>query len=80
MNVKCNKCGYTANESEFPTGTDFFQNTYISGCPQCDNRQNPGDASLRMMPGMEHPFTYIRSEAESDDPLDKTLHNASEAS
>lgn len=48
MNIKCNKCGHIGPESEFPKGRDFFQNSYIAGCPKCDNRQSPGGASMRM--------------------------------
>lgn len=57
--VKCNKCEYVGDESEFPKGNDFFQNSYIRGCPKCDNRQNPGDASMRGFGG-ERPFVYVR--------------------
>lgn len=80
--IKCNKCGYIGDESEFPTGRDFFQNSFISHYPRtdCTNRQNPGDASMRMMPGVKHPFTYLRKPTTTLDPLAKTLHNASEAS
>lgn len=79
MKVKCNQCGYIGDEGEFPKGRDFFQFKYIAGCPKCDNRQNPGDASMRMMPGQKHPFEYVRQDA-PDDPLLKTLHQAQEAS
>ena len=79
MKVECNKCHYVGEESEFPKGADFFQKAYIKSCPKCDNRQNPGDASLRMMPGMEHPFKYIRN-ATPKTVLDKVLTEASEAS
>jgi hypothetical protein len=80
MKVRCNKCQHVGDESEFPKGRDFFQNRYVSGCPQCDNRQSPGDASMRMMPGVEHPFTYVRPELGASDAFTKTMHNASEAS
>jgi hypothetical protein len=80
MKVQCNRCGYVAEESEFPTGRDFFQKPYIKSCPKkCGNTQNPGDASLRMMPGMEHPFSYIRADV-SKTVRDKVFHEASEAS
>lgn len=55
MNTKCNKCGYVGAESEFPKGRDFFQKPYIAKCPKCDNRQSPGDASMRMFGG-KRPF------------------------
>lgn len=80
MKVKCNECGYIGDESEFPKGRDFFQSKYVAGCPKCNNRQSPGGASMRTMPGQGHPFEYIRSEAISDDPLVQILHNAAEAS
>ena len=80
--VKCNKCGYVGDASEFPKGRDFLQNTYIAACPQkCGNRQSPGGASLRMMPGQGHPFIFIdRPPPASSDVLDVTLHEAGEAS
>ena len=82
MNVKCNKCGYIGDESEFPTGRDFFQQPFIRACANkdCDNRQSPGDASMRMMPGIAHPFEYVRGQVVTDDPLTQVLHNAAEAS
>ena len=55
MKIKCNKCGHVGEEAEFPKGHDFFQNSYIAGCPKCDNRQSPGDASMRMFGG-QRPF------------------------
>lgn len=81
MLVKCVKCGHTAPYSEWPKGRDFFQNSYVARClnPDCDNRQNPGDASMRMMPGMEAPFVRVREDAPSD-PLAATLHRANEVS
>ena len=85
MNVKCNKCGQTAPESEFPHGRDFFQQSYISGCPKCDNRQSPGDASMRMFGG-PRPFEFVRElepEATGDrllDALPVVKHRANEAS
>lgn len=60
MNVKCNKCGYVGSESEFPKGNDFLQQAYIAACPKCDNRQSPGDASMRMFGG-QRPFEYVRT-------------------
>ena len=78
--VKCNKCGYIGNVSEFPRGRDFLQNSYIASCPRCDNRQSPGGASMRMFPGQEHPFVFVnRALPASSDPLDVTLHKAKEA-
>ena len=62
MNVKCNKCGHIAAESEFPKERDLFQKSYIASCPnpECDNRQTPGDASFRMFGG-KRPFEYVRA-------------------
>ena len=83
--VKCNKCGYVGQSSEFPKGNDFFQNTYISKCPKCDNGQSPGDASMRMFGG-ERPFIFLRGpEPEPQDSslqgmLPIVLHRADEAS
>lgn len=57
--VKCNKCGYVGDSSEFPKGRDFFQFVYVRACPKCDNTQNPGDASMRMFGG-KRPFEAIR--------------------
>lgn len=78
MNVKCNECGYIGHEDEFPHGRDFFQNPYISSCPKCDNRQNPGDASMRAFGG-KRPFEFVRETIETDDPLESTLIRASGA-
>ena len=78
MKVKCNKCGFVAEESEFPHGRDFFQNQFIRGCPKCDNHQSPGDASMRAFGG-ERPFVYIRDE-QPDDLVSAVLHSGSEAS
>lgn len=77
--VKCNKCGYVGQEDEFPKGRDFLQNRYIARCPQCDNRQTPGGASMRMMGG-ERPFVYMREDEPTGDSLDIVLHRADEAS
>lgn len=82
MKVKCNKCGYVGDESEFPKGRDFCQIQFIKSCPknECDNFQTPGDASMRMFPITKHPFEYVRKKLESKDPLAKTLYKAKEAS
>ena len=81
MKVQCNKCGVIADDSEFPKGRDFFQNRYIARCvnSDCDNRQTPGGASMRMMPGHEPPFSYVREEAPSD-PFERVFYQADEAS
>ena len=79
MKVKCNKCGFIGDESKFPKGRDFFQNSYVASCPNCDNRQSPGDASMRAFGG-ERPFEFVRESIETDDPLLVTLSRASEAS
>ena len=77
--IKCNKCGYIGDESEFPNGLDMFQRRYITSCPKkCGNRQSPGDASMRMFGG-KRPFEYTRPAAGADT-FDKVLHDASEAS
>ena len=55
MKIKCNKCGFTGESEEFRHGHDFFQKDFIAGCPNCDNRQSPGDASMRMFGG-KRPF------------------------
>jgi hypothetical protein len=84
VNVKCNKCGFIGPEGDFPKGRDFFQNNYVASCPKCDNRQSPGDASMRMFGG-ERPFSFIRdTEPEGGiellDNLDTIKHRANEAS
>jgi len=81
MNVKCNKCGYVGDESEFPKGRDFFQDSYIKSCPKrCGNGQSPGAASMRMTGG-ERPFVFIRdSVPDGADALHITLRRADEAS
>lgn len=80
MNIKCNKCGYIGEPDEFPKGRDFFQNSYIAGCPKCDNRQSPGDASMRMFGG-ERPFSFVRAELpEGAEPIVQVFYNAGEAS
>lgn len=82
MDVKCNKCGHVADESEFPKGTDFLQNPYVKACPACDNRQSPADASLRMFGG-KRPFVYVRRAEPSMDmagPYPVVIHRAQEAS
>ena len=78
MKVKCNKCGHIGEVTEFPHSRDFFQDLYISGCPKCDNRQSPGDASMRAFGGAR-PFQYVRDNP-SETILDEVLHRASEAS
>lgn len=82
MKVKCNKCGYIGEESEFPKDRDFFQFTFVKKCPKnCGNSQSPGDASMRMMPlGTIRPFEYIRPESKDKSQLGKTIHRAKEAS
>lgn len=79
MLVKCAKCGHTAEEDTFPHGRDFFQNMYVAGCPKCDNRQSPGDASMRMF-GRERPFSFVRESPTKGDPVAIVMHNAAEAS
>lgn len=78
MKVKCNKCKYVGEMQEFPIGNDFFQNVYIAGCPKCDNRQSPGDASMRMFGG-KRPFEYVR-ENRAATVIEEVNHRASEAS
>ena len=77
MDIKCNKCGHIGDASEFPKGRDFFSKEYVAGCPKCDNRQNPGDASMRMFGG-SRPFETVRPDA-SRTALEKVLHDADNA-
>lgn len=79
MLVKCNKCGHVGDESEFPKDRDFCQVSFIAKCPKCDNRQSPGDASMRMFGGTR-PFEFVRPGPASDAPIDRVLHSASDAS
>lgn len=79
MNVKCNKCGHVGEAASFPRGTDFFQNEYIASCPKCDNRQNPGDASMRMFGGTR-PFEYVRESAKAATVVETVMRRAEEAS
>lgn len=85
MKVKCNKCGHVGDESEFPKGRDFLQQQFIAGCPQCQNRQSPGDASMRMFGG-DRPFSFVRGEepevigTKPSDAIPNVMHKASEAS
>ena len=67
MLVKCNKCGFVADIDQFTIGHDFFQNPYVAACPNCDNNQTPGGASVRGFGG-ERPFEYIRGAQKSNDP------------
>ena len=76
--IKCNKCGFIGDDSKFKKGRDFFQNPFVSACPKCNNKQSPGDASMRMFGG-ERPFEFIQ-EKKSQDPLSEVLNNANEAS
>jgi len=78
MKVKCNKCGHIGELSEFPQGRDFCQIPYVKACPKCDNRQSPGDASMRMFGG-KRPFVIVRDK-EPDDPLDATIYRSKEVS
>lgn len=77
--VKCSKCGHLGPESGFRVGHDFFQNPYIAGCPKCDNRQSPGDASMRMFGG-ERPFVYVRQQPVDADAASQVMRRAGEAS
>lgn len=77
--VKCNKCGYIGEKETFKMDRDFFQNSFISGCPKCDNHQSPGDASMRMFGG-ERPFVYVDFETETGDALSTVLNQAAQAS
>lgn len=79
--VRCTKCGTTAPYDEWPEGRDFFQNAYIAKCvnAECDNRQSPGDAAMRMFGG-ERPFEFVRPSEPTDDALTQALHRAHEAS
>jgi NAD-dependent SIR2 family protein deacetylase len=83
--VKCNKCGHTAPEDDFPKARDFLQAIYIAECPKCDNHQSPGNASIRMFDG-DRPFVFVReleikvSGPEVHDALPTVMHRATEAS
>lgn len=79
MKIKCNKCEYIGEENEFPKGTDFFQNQFIASCPNCDNRQNPGDATMRMFGG-KRPFEFVTDVPKPDDPFSRVMSNHNEAS
>ncbi len=80
MKIRCNGCGHVDEESAFPKGRDFFQNTYVAACPKaCGNSQSPGGASMRMG-SSTRPFSYVTDEPEPDDPVAKTLHRAGQAS
>lgn len=41
----CSACGLTRPRRAWTTGRDFFQNTYIAGCP-CGAHVSPGDATM----------------------------------
>ncbi|HDZ26832.1 MAG TPA: hypothetical protein ENH65_10035 [Candidatus Aminicenantes bacterium] len=77
--VKCNGCGFIGNEDEFKKGQDMFQNSFIAGCPKCENRQSRGDASMRMFGG-DRPFSFIDRAEKPGNPLGIVLHNSDEAS
>ena len=78
--IKCNKCGYIGDQSEFPKGLDFVQKEYIKSCSKCDNKQSPGDASMRMFySDNERPFIFVDS-IEIKDPLLETLRRSEQAS
>lgn len=84
--VKCSKCEHIGPEDEFPKGHDFFQHKYIAECPKCDNRQSPGDASMRMFGG-ERPFVFVDRCAELEvrgdrlaDAVPAVVHRSKEAS
>lgn len=79
MKIKCNKCNYIGDASEFPKGRDFFQNEYVRACPRCDNTQNPSDASMRMF-GSKRPFEIMRDVPVSDNPVEIVKHRSEEAS
>lgn len=79
MRVRCNKCSHVGDDSEFPKGRDFFQNVFIAACPKCDNRQNPGDASMRMRGGAR-PFSFVDETPEPADVVGKVMHRARGAS
>ena len=57
----------------FPKIMTFSRNNIFQNA-KCDNH-----ASMRMFGG-ERPFTYIRSEEITDNPLIKVFHQADEAS
>jgi len=81
MKIRCNKCGYVGDESEFPKGRDFFQNSYIAACPKkCGNNQSPGGASMRGFGG-DRPFVYVKDDdASAADLVGVVLERMNEAS
>ena len=79
MKIKCNKCGHIGEESEFPKGNDFFQNTYIASCPKCDNRQSPGNASMRGFGG-RRPFEFADAKPPSANVVEEVIKRMNEAS
>ncbi len=80
MQVKCNKCGYVGAKQTFILGRDMFQKEFVAGCPRCDNLQTPGGASMRMLPGSDHPFEYVRETPGGGDYIEQVKHDAGEAS
>ncbi len=80
--IKCNKCGFIGDESEFTKDRDFLQREFISSCPKkCGNFQTPGEASLRMMPGKTHPFEFVREGPEPKLTIpEKVIKDSNEAS
>lgn len=77
MKIRCNKCQHQGEISEFRTGRDFFQHTYVAGCPKCDNSQSPGDASMRMFGG-ERPFAAVEkvSVSPQETPVEQVMRQA----
>lgn len=65
MKIRCNRCGFVGDESDFPKGRDFFQSAYVCACPlKCGNRQGPGGAAMRGFGG-DRPFSYVREDEPS---------------
>lgn len=79
--VRCNKCGTVADALTFGIGYDFFQEPYIGSCANkdCDNRQSPGDASMRMFGGAR-PFEFISAAPPAQNVAEQVLRHANGAS
>lgn len=78
--IRCNKCGFVGDKEDFRWGRDFLQNRYVAACSQCNNRQTPGNASMRMFGG-ERPFEFVREGLpKGASAVEQVMRNADEAS
>jgi len=78
--VKCAKCGFVGQQSEFRMGVDFFQKSFVAGCPKCGNHQSPGDASMRMFGGERPIDKDERPDCQCGNAADRVMHASEEAS